>query len=240
VDSVHLPNVFPTIHGQNTHLYVSERSTTNAVTFRKLALTANKSYDGDGLATEVALKLNTGTTLTANSYTCTFSTSTGRLTISNSTGAPSTFSIWPEGYLEKTTWNPANQATGGAYIKADHCYDVLGFAGTEAITGAQSSVTGGHVNVQPYHTLFLHSNLGLQGDALGPDNSQSIIRKIVLDSGVGTMINDFHSLPYDYVTVQPTQIRSLHFRLSDWRGRTVDLLHTGFSFSLLFVPEEEF
>jgi len=142
--------------------------------------------------------------------------------------------------LEKTIFNAGNQATGGAYIKADHCYDVIGFAGTEAITGAQSSVTGGHVSVQSYHTLFLHSNLGLQGDALGPDNSQSIIRKIVLDSGVGTMINDFHSLPFDYVTVQPTQIRSLHFRLADWRGRTVDLLHTGFSFSLLFVPEEEF
>ena len=54
------------------------------------------------------------------------------------------------------------------------------------------------------------------------------------------MVHDFHSLPYDYVSVQPSQIRNLHFRLADYRGRTVDMLHTGLSFSLLFVPEDEF
>ena len=47
----------------------------------------------------------------------------------------------------------------------------------------------------PYHTLFLHSDLGLQGDALGPDSSSSIVRKIVLETGPGTQVNDFHSLP---------------------------------------------
>ena len=94
--------------------------------------------------------------------------------------------------------------------------------------------------MMPYHSLFLHSDLGLQGDAIGPDNSQSIIRKIVLDQPPGGMVHDFHSLPYDYVSVQPSQIRNLHFRLADYRGRTVDMLHTGLSFSLLFVPEDEF
>ncbi len=89
-------------------------------------------------------------------------------------------------------------------------------------------------------TLFLHSDLGLQGDALGPDSSSSIVRKIVLKTGPGSQVNDFHSLPYDFVSVQPSQIRNLHFRLADYRGRTVDMLHTGLSFSLLFVPEDEF
>ena len=63
---------------------------------------------------------------------------------------------------------------------------------------------------------------------------------IVLDQAPGSMIHDFHSLPYDYVSVQPSQIRTLHFRMADYRGRTVDMLHTGLSFSLLFVPEDEF
>ena len=89
-------------------------------------------------------------------------------------------------------------------------------------------------------TSFLHSDLGLQGDALGPDSSSSIVRKIVLETGPGSQVNDFHSLPYDFVSVQPSQIRNLHFRLADYRGQTVDMLHTGLSFSLLFVPEDEF
>ena len=54
------------------------------------------------------------------------------------------------------------------------------------------------------------------------------------------MVNDFHTLPYDYVSVQPSQIRNLHFRLADYRGRRVDMLHTGLSCSLLFVPEDMF
>ena len=54
----------------------------NVSTKRKVGLTAGQSYDGTTLATEVALQLNTGTTLTASSYACTFSSSTGKLTIS--------------------------------------------------------------------------------------------------------------------------------------------------------------
>ena len=242
VDSVHLANVFPTIHENNKQMYMSERDVNNVITYRKLTLTTNQYFDGDALALELATKLNIGTTLNGSSYTCTFENTTGRLTIANSTLAPSTFTIWPVDYLKIATWNPANATPGaGVYIEGDDCYDVIGFAGNEGITGAQTSVTGqGHINVMPYHSLFLHSDLGLQGDAIGPDNSQSIVRKIVIDQPPGGMVHDFHSLPYDYVSVQPSQIRNLHFRLADYRGRTIDLLHTGLSFSLLFVPEDEF
>ena len=130
----------------------------------------------------------------------------------------------------------------GTYIEGDDCYDVIGFAGSAGITGSQTiSVSGnGHINVMPYHSLFLHSSLGLQSDSIAPDYSQSVIRKIVIDQAPGNMVNDFHSLPYDFVTVQASQIRNLHFRVADYRGRTVNMLHTNISFSLLFVPEDEF
>ena len=241
VDSCHLGNVFPTITSHNRFIYVEEISTANVSTKRKVGLTSG-SFDGTTLATEVALQLNTGTTLNANSYSCTFNTSTGRLTISNTTPSPADFSIWTADYLKHGLWNPTNLGSIPAYIEGDDCYDVIGFASPYKITGNSATpITGeGHINVMPYHTLFLHSNLGLQGDAIGPDNSQSIVRKIVLDQPPGSMVNDFHSLPYDYVSVQPSQIRNLHFRLADYRGRTVDMLDTGFSCSLLFVPEDEF
>jgi hypothetical protein len=178
----------------------------------------------------------------ANSYSCSFSSATGKLTISNTTASPADFSIWPADYLKHGLWNPLNLGSIPAYIEGDDCFDVIGFASPYKITGNSTTpITGeGHISVMPYHTLFLHSDLGLQGDALGPDNSSSIVRKIVLETGPGTQVNDFHSLPYDFVSVQPSQIRNLHFRLADYRGRTVDMLHTGLSFSLLFVPEDEF
>jgi len=241
VDSLHIANVFPTITSHSKFIYIQEVDTSNVSTKRKVALT-QRTYDGTTLATEVALQLNTGTTLTAASYSCTFETTTGKLTIANSTSTPADFNIWPAEYLKHGLWDPLNSGSIPDYIEGDDCYDVIGFASVYKITGnASTPITGeGHINVQPYHSLFLHSSLGMQGDCIGPDDSQSIIRRIVLNSAPGTMVNDNFSLPYDYVSVEPSQIRNLSFRLADYRGRTVDLQHTGFSFSLLFVPEDEF
>ena len=241
VDSVHIPNIFPTITAHSKFIYLQEFSISNVSTKRKVALT-ERTYDGTTLATEVALQLNTGTSLTASSYTCTFDVHTGKLTISNNTAAPADFSIWPAEYLKHLGWNPLASASIPDYIEGDDCYDAIGFAAPYKITGSSGNpITGaGHINVQPYHSLFLHSSLGLQNDCIGPDDSSSIIRKIVLDAAPGSMVNDFHSLPYDYVSVQPSQIRNLSFRLADYRGRTVDLQHQTFSFSLLFVAEDEF
>ncbi len=223
VDSVQLANVFPSITNDNKYIYLREKNTSNVTTNRQVELTVG-SYDGYTLATEVALRLNTGTSLLSNSYGCLFYPPINKLIINNSTVSPAQFSIVPD------------------WVNGDDCYDVIGFVSPYNITGnVTTSITGtGYVNTMPYHTLFLHSDLGLQGDAIGPDNSQSVIRKIVLDQPPGGVVNDFHSLPYDYVTIQPGQIRNLHFRLADYKGRTVDLLHTPITFSLLFVSEDEF
>ena len=204
VDAVHLPNLFPSITAHNRHLYVEETTLANSSVKRKVALTAGKVFDGTSLATEIALQLNSGTSLTASSYTCTFAPATGRLTIANSTISPADFSVWPEAYLKQGLWDPTNSPSVPDYIADDHCYDVIGFASPYKITGnAATPVTGaGHINIQPYHTLFLHSDLGLQGDCIGPDGSQSIVRKIVLESAPGSMTHDFHSLAFDYVSVQ--------------------------------------
>jgi hypothetical protein len=242
VDSVHIANIFPTIHSANRFIYIEEVSTANVSTKRKVGLTAGQTFDGTTLATEVATQLNTGTTLTASSYSCSFTASTGKLTISNTTASPADFTIWPADYLKHGLWNPLNLGGIPAYFEGDDCYDIIGFASPYKITGNSTTpITGaGHINVMPYHNLFLHSSLGLQGDCIGPDDSQSIIRRVVLDTAPGTMVNDFHSLPYDYISIQPSQIRNLSFRLADYKGRTVDLQHQGFSFSLLSVPEDEF
>ena len=188
VDSVRLANVFPTIASHSRFIYIEEISTTNVSTKRKVGLTAGQNHDGTTLATEVARQLNTVTTLDANSYSCTFSSSTGKLTISNITPSPADFSIWPAYYLKHGLWNPLNSGSIPAYIEGDDCYDVVGFASPYKSTGNSTTpiIGEGHVSVMPYHTLFLHSDLGLQGDAIGPDNSQSIVRKIVLETGPGS------------------------------------------------------
>ena len=240
VDQVHIPNEFPTIHAANQFMYISECDVNMTFTYRKIALTANTSYDGFDLAAEITTKLNVGTTLTANSYTCTFDINTGRLTIANSTTTPSTFTLWPAEFLKISTWNPNNHTPGaGPYVEHDDCYDVIGFRGSVGITGAQTSVTGqARINITPYHTLYMHSSLGTQADTVGPMGNSSVIRTVCLDQPIGRYVHDRNSLPFDYVTVAKGMIRQLDFKLTDWRGRPVPLTNS-WSFSLIFVPEEE-
>ena len=106
-------------------------------------------------------------------------------------------------------------------MEHDDCYDVIGFTGSVGITGAQTSVVGqAHINITPYHTLYIHSTLGTQADSVGPMGSSSVIRTVCLDQPVGRYVHDRNSLPFDYVSVAKGMIRQLDFKLTDWRGRT--------------------
>lgn len=106
VDNAHFTNVFPTITNYSRFIYIEEISTANVSTKRKVGLTVKQNQDGTTLATEVALQLNAGTTLAANSYSCTFSSGTGKLTISNTLTSPADFNIWAADYLKHGLWNP--------------------------------------------------------------------------------------------------------------------------------------
>jgi hypothetical protein len=237
VDSVSIPNIFPSIHANNRHVYIEE-TVSGTATKRKVALIEG-SYNITELAVELAARLSAGSTM-PNSYTVTANTPTARLTIAN-LSANSSFSIWTADYLRHGLWDPLNSAAIPDYIANDDCYDVIGFAFPTAMTGnASTPIVGtGHVNVCPYHTLFLHSDLGLQGDSIGPNGENSIVRKVILDQPQGSYVHDRFTLAFDYVRVPKSQIRQIHFRLSDHLGRTVDLQHNSFSFSILFIAEEE-
>ena len=251
IDSVHIPNTFPTIHSANKWIYIVEK-VGMAQFYRKLYLTEG-TYNGIELAAHLQAVLNTqvipaqastGTNLAANSYTVVFSASTGKLTINNSSLSPgvTSYEIWPRDKLSADAGQFAMMTAPYQYVANDDCYDVLGFTGGAPLVGdsVTPALTGqAHINVMGYHTLFIQcSELGLQGDSLTCVGDTSVVRRIVLDQHQGSMVHDFHSLPFDYVRVPKSQIHQLRFRLTDWLGRTVDF-ENAWSFSLIFVPEDE-
>ena len=93
------------------------------------------------------------------------------------------------------------------------------------------------MNCLPYHQLFLRSSLGGGYDAIGPDGSSDIIRRITCQVALNDMIVDQHSLPHDSVTVGDREISSLSFRLTDCFGKTVDTKGHHISFSIIFLEE---
>jgi hypothetical protein len=196
--------------------------------YRKLSLT-NGAYTADSLAIEVATQLNSATKTLTSAYTATHSPTTGKLAITNPTVGLGFF-LFPQAFLDK---NP---------------YDFQGytapFYGSDDILGLSDTVASGplvgirHMNVMAYHTLFIASSLGEHADSYGPIGQTSIARKIIIDQAPGGFVNDFHSTPYDFVSLEPQSINAVSFRITDWRGQTVEMLD--WSCSIILVSEDQF
>ena len=93
------------------------------------------------------------------------------------------------------------------------------------------------VNTQPYHQLFLRSSLGNGYDAIGPDGSSDICRRIVCQVPLNNIIVDQHGLPHDSVTIGNREISSLSFTLTDCFGKIVNTNGHHISFSIIFVND---
>ena len=209
--------------------------TTNATT--PLALFPARSYNklslSPGLYTmsELAVEVKTQLdTLDLTGYAVTSSDLTGRLTITCSD--PGKFRIFPAEYLDTHPY--AFQGHSAPWYASD---DVTGFSGSTILEG-NSLTAASHVNRMAYHTLFINSSLGNHDDSIGPMSQSTIARKVVIDQPPGGQVNDFHSLPYDYISLEKQSISAIRFRVTDWRGQTIEMGH--WSLSLILVEEEQF
>ena len=90
-----------------------------------------------------------------------------------------------------------------------------------------------------HHTIFINSDLGAHNDSNGPLSQTTIARKIVVDQPYGSMINDYHSLAFDYIALEKQSLAAMRFRLTDWMGQSIEMT-AGWSLSIVLVPEEEF
>jgi hypothetical protein len=201
----------------------------HGIGYRRISLDLG-GYNADELAAEMAQKLNSGSTLTGT-YSVTFDEKKGRLTISHD-NPDLKFRVFPESHL---TSRPHDfQGFAAPYNGSDL---LTGFHGEPYV--GNTAVAAGHVNVLAYHTLFINSSLGMHNDSIGPIGQSTIARKVVIDAPPGGMVHDFHSTPYDYISLEPQSISSIRFRVTDWRGETVTPM-SHWSASILLVPEEEF
>ena len=238
VDTVLIPNSFYVIRaGENDRIHIRE----NASTYRICTIQEGQ-YNGITLKDAMLAALNTGRTISGQ-YAVTYDIPTNQFIVGN-LDATATFHIYLTAWLKANTatWNVA--AGGSLQIDANNLMDagsVTGFAtGTAILSGnASTTVTGTEViNTLPYHQLFLRSSLGTGYDAIGPDGSSDIIRRITCQVPLNDMIVDQHSLPHDSVTVGIREVSSLSFRLTDCFGKTVDTKGHHISFSIIFLEDE--
>jgi len=195
--------------------------------YRKIELSEG-AYTFDSLASELQTKLNAGSYISG--YIVSKNEPLGRLQITCSSSH--TFFIYPGTYLD------ANPYSFMGHDGPFHsCDEVCGFTGDAVIQG--NTVLGASmIHTMAYSTLFINSDLGTHNDSVGPVSQTSIARKVCVSVPPGGMIHDYHSLGHDYVTLHKQSISAISFRVTDWRGQTVDMQH--WSLSLILVPESEF
>ena len=228
------PNTFLTVRtGENDRIYMRE----NGVDM--VCVVAPGQYQAFSLQTAVQDALNANSVL-VGSYHVNRDPIKNVLVMYNNDANLTSFNIFSSKYLKE---NPS--AWTGSTLNLDNLMsieNVLGYGTTNQI------LTGGNqnnalevpdaINTQAYNQLFLRSSLGLGYDAIGPDGSSDIIRRVVCQAAQNDMIVDMHSLPTDHITIGDRQISSLSFKLTDVHGRVVDTLGHPISFSIIFVEED--
>ena len=233
VDTILVPTTVFVIRSQeNDQIYLRENSTH----YRTCTIPEGQ-YNALTLKDAVVATLNgTGKNLTGE-YIVAYDVALNKLQISLTLAE--TVEIFPVPYLKVTPNSLA--AWGIAAGAARDSGPVTGFSGLSVLTATdvQTANALNAVNCQPYHQLFLRSTIGNGYDAIAPDGSGDVIRRITVQVPLNQICVDQHSLPYDSVTVGTNrEINSLSFTLTDVFGRVVDTKGHHVSFSIIFLEDE--
>jgi hypothetical protein len=254
VDVVLLNNSFYTIRDdENDKLYMTETLPNSTLYARRLTLPAGR-YTVYTLATALAVAANTtvlpgqnssGTNLPSQ-YTAAYSTLTGQITLTNPS-ANCSFGVWPGEYLKNnlSVWNGIAHVTMQLATVAaiQDSSAITGFTGTTQRNSITNKIEANDMaQVQPYHQLFLRSNLGGgSAESLGVNGESDVIRRICVgNTPTDGMIYDVHSQSTDHVQLNgKREFSSLWFQVIDVNGKVVDSRGAPISFSIIFEDVDE-
>ena len=241
IETVLVLNTFYVIRiGEKDRIHIQEYNVCRVCTI------AQGQYNAITLKDVVLTALQNGKTISGD-YTVTYDIPTNK-TVLGTTDATAAFHVYPTSYLKENSsvWNTnsfASMGNAGPVIDPNNLMSagsVIGFAnGNNILTGnASTSVPGTDtVNTQPYHQLFLRSSLGNGYDAIGPDGSSDICRRIVCQVPLNEIAIDMHGLPHDSVTIGNREVKSLSFKLTDVFGHVVSTNGHHVSFSIIFLED---
>lgn len=240
IDVVLLTNAFYTIRANdNDSIYLDELASTT----KRIATIAEGQYNVYELRDQLVIALNANKQVTGQ-YRVTYLPTRNRYQIDLvNAAANDSFRIWTEHYLyenadqwvtafptlDKNALHTANRPCG--FLEGT----TLNGTNTIAIQAPNAT------DVSPYKQLFLRSNLGGgSSESLGVNNETDIVRRIVINTPINSLIHDMHSTTFDCVTIHgKPEITQLWFQLIDIDGKVVNTHGTPISFSIIFQEVEE-
>ena len=254
VDVVLLNNSFYTIRDdENDKLYMSETLANGTLFARRLTIPEGR-YTVATLVTAIKDAANStvfpgqnssGTNL-PSPYTADYSDLTGKITLANPS-ANCSFHIWPGEYLRNhlSGWNGVAHLSMQLLTASDiqDSSGVTGFTGNSQIASLATKIEASDMaSVQPYHQLFIRSNLGGgSSESLGVNGESDVIRRIaVANTPTDGMIYDVHSQAHDHVSIAgKREFNSMWFQVIDHLGQIVNSRGAPLSMSIIFEDVEE-
>ena len=234
---------FETINESNRNLYIGE-FVGGVASFRIVQLPLG-AHDSESLRAAIQDAVNVGRATGVGTYTVTRSSSAGSTataslgsaayryyTLTVSAGA---FAIVPDDLLENLAWYASTwRGSGGAvYDTASPRSTNEIFAFSDTIQWQASHVSK-FVDLRSKHSLYVHSSLG-NNDSLGPNGLRSILGKVPIQGGYGTVAHYQHGgSPYENSHIGPTMLLRPRFYLRDARNQRVDLQGGHWSATIVF------
>jgi len=246
IDDVCLPHSWYTVEENlNNKLYLHMQKENPVQRWSIIvSLTAN-NYTGASLASHLQTRMNssikgTGKPLDAGSvltpFTVAYIANTNKLEISfvPIPGGADQFNILTPTDL-KTKHNNTFTESYNVTNPGD-CNELIGNmeGDSKLYSTGSNSFTSGALNLQPIRNVYMHSSALGNLSNIGPDGSQTVIKKIPIQAEYNNFIFDQTVMYNDYNSCSGQTLKKLDFQLKTSRGEIIPLHGINVSFSLIF------
>ena len=214
VDSVQIPNVFPTVETSRSLLYLLVTDV-GVPSVEIVVPLIEGHYNAYSLTSHLQDQLN------ASGYgvwTVGYDETTGRLSLK----------VGGSGLVVRLL--------GRDKIRPNDALDVIGAdeGGLTLINGF-TEILPHHIDIVGVRVLFLASpNFGAY-NCLGPRGESDYIRQIMVNESFSGYITDKLNHPAEYIDVGGAQLQSLKFKLVDGKGEVVNMRGRSIAFSIIFL-----
>jgi hypothetical protein len=189
------------------------------------------SYDGDTLKTALQAALNARLSNLAPNFGVTYTQSTNKLSLT----CTHDFKVHADSELKSLAslaafYNPNHSAVSPSNPQS-----------LNLVLGVSVNVLGLSLilfpDIRQYHQVLINSSSLGSLKTLGPNGSQTCIKRVPITAPFGgvTMYDAFHAL--DYIECELCTLSRLHFFVTDIRGQEINLHGAPVSFSIFFTVQ---
>ena len=241
IDDVCIPHSWHTVSENiNDKLYLFVGPQNNLGGNPYIITLAYGNYTPYSLATEIQKKINAQTT-TLNAGDSVFQVAYNSLTNNMEITIPNSIQIAAGLGFYILTPNDLKTKLGGRFttsydVSNPHdCNELIGnYLGDNDFHAKGTKWRKGQVNLQPIRNIYMHSSALGNLSNIGPDGSQTVIKKIPVSAEFNNFVFDQTVIANDYNSCSGQTVKKLDFQLKTSRGDVIPLSGMNVSFSLVF------